>query len=203
MRLLPCVGCRLPVLELDGQTVMLQPYVSVAGTPPVDTAGEWHLTCLNSDPAAGQWGQAHVRSFTEVRRFDRVATTPDWTVVSNPRTGDVLALGRLGAVLTLNGRTIRPAPAGLRVTDVDHWLEWDQPVIARIQARLRDDGSVAVLEVADLLGIRHRLSQPDSLSDSVFRLDPELIDDWTATAVGATVDYVVPLPAELAPYAAR
>jgi hypothetical protein len=41
------------------------------------------------------------------------------------------------------------------------------------------------------------------LSDSVYRLNSDLIDDWTATAVGATVDYVVALPAELAPYAAR
>jgi hypothetical protein len=57
--------------------------------------------------------------------------------------------------------------------------------------------------VADLLGVRHRVSQPDSLSDSAFRLDPELVEDWSPTAVGATVEYVVTLPAELAPYAAR
>jgi hypothetical protein len=191
------------VLELDGQAVMLQPYLSAGGTPPVDTAGEWHLTCLAADPVAEQWGQAHVRSFTEVRHFDRVATTPDWTVVSNPRTGDVLALGRLGAVLTLRGRTVRPEPGGLRMTDVDHWLEWDQPVIARIQAQLRTDARIGVLEVADILGSRHRLGQPDSLSDSAFRLNPELVEDWSPTAVGATVEYFVPLPAELVPYAAR
>ena len=189
------------MLELGGQAAMLQPYLSAAGTPPVDTAGEWHLTCLATDPVAEQWGQAHVRSFTEVRHFDRVATTPDWTVVSNPRTGDVLALGRLGAVLTLRGRTVRPEPAGLRMTDVDHWLEWDQPVIARIQAQLRTDARIGVLEVADLLGSRHRLGQPDSLSDSAFRLNPELVEGWSPTAVGATVEYFVPLPAELVPYA--
>ena len=62
---------------------------------------------------------------------------------------------------------------------------------------------IGVLEVADLLGSRHRLSQPDSLSDSAFRLNPQLVEDWSPTAVGATVEYVVALPAELGPYAAR
>jgi hypothetical protein len=176
---------------------MLQPYVSVAGTPPVDTAGTWHLTCLAADPVAEQWGRAHVHSFTQVRGYEPVVGTPEWTVVVNPRTRERLALGRLGAVLPLRGR---PASGGLRVRESDYWLEWDRPVIAPIQAELRASGAVGVLDVADLLGIRHRLSRPDSLSGSVFRLDPELAEDWTPTAVGASVDYVVALPPELLPY---
>ena len=199
MRLPQCVACGQPGLELTGQTVMLQPYVSVAGTPPGDTAGPWHLTCLAADPVADDWGRAHVHSFTEVRGYERVVDTPEWTVVLNPRTHERLALGRLGAVLPLRGR---PTSGGLRVMELDYWLEWDPPVIAPIQAELRASGAVGVLEVADLLGSRDRLNHPGSLSDSVFRLNPELVEDWTPTAVGASVDYVVTLPSDLLPYVA-
>lgn len=87
MRPLSCVACGLPVLDPPGQTVMLQPYVAVDGVPPVGTAGAWHLSCLAADPVAEQWGRAHVHSFVEVRRFDLVARTPQWTVVDNQRTG--------------------------------------------------------------------------------------------------------------------
>jgi hypothetical protein len=175
---------------------MLQPYVSVAGTPPVDTAGTWHLSCLAADAVAEQWGRAHVHSFTQVRGYERVVDTPEWTVVVNPRTHERLALGRQGAVLPLRGQ---PTSGGLRVTELEYWLEWDHPVVARIQAELRASGSVGVLDVADLLGIRDRLIRPDSLSDSAFRLNPELVEDWTPTAVGASVDYVAALPSELFP----
>lgn len=201
MRPLSCVACGLPVLDLPGQAVVLQPYLSEAGIPPVDTAGEWHLSCLSTVPVAEQWGRAHLHSFVEVRGFDLVARTPEWTVVDNQRTGDRLALGRLGAVLALRGRGIRWLPVGLRVTSREYWLEWDQPVIARIQAELRGSGTIGVLEVAELMGIRHRLTEPDTLLDSVFESSPELTEDWTPTAVGAMLDAFVALPAELRPFA--
>lgn len=179
---------------------MLQPYVSVAGVPPIATAGEWHLSCLAAQPVAEQWGRAHQHSFVEVRHFEPVARTPQWTVVDNARSGDRLALGQFGAILSLRGRGIQPVPAGLRVTVFEYWLEWDQPVIARIQAQLRGSGTVGVLEVADLLGIRHRLIEPDTLSDTVLRSNPELMEEWTPTAVGATLDAIVPLPGDLLPW---
>jgi hypothetical protein len=148
---------------------------------------------------AVQWGQAHVHSFVQVRRFDPVARIAGWTVVDNPRTGDRLALGELGAVLALRGRGIQSVPVGLRVTELEYWLEWDQPVIARIQEELRRSGTVGVLEVAELMGIGHRLIEPAALSDSVLRPHPELTEDWTPTAVGATLDVVLALPTELLP----
>ncbi|MBB5874585.1 hypothetical protein F4553_008019 [Allocatelliglobosispora scoriae] len=199
MRLMSCVACGRPVLDLPGQTVMLEPYAAVAGVPPVSTAGAWHLSCLASDPAAEQWGHAHVHSVVQVRRFDLIARVPEWAVVENPRTGDRLALGRLGAIVALRGRGITTAPAGLRVTVSEYWLEWDQPVIARIQAELRSSGAAAVLDVADLLGIRDRLTSPHTLADSAFRADSELIEEWTPTAVGAALDIAVALPPELHP----
>ncbi|GIH05398.1 hypothetical protein Rhe02_34650 [Rhizocola hellebori] len=200
MRLMSCLACGLPVLDLPGQTVMLQPYMSVAGVPPVDTAGAWHLSCLAMEPVAMQWGLAHVNSFVEVRRFDPVARIPGWTVVDNPRTGDRLALGELGAVLTVRGLGIHSDAVGLRVTELEYWLEWDKPVIARIQTELLGSGTVGVLEVAELLGIRDRLVEPAALADSVFRLNSELTEEWIPTAVGATLDAVVALPAELIAY---
>jgi hypothetical protein len=197
MRLMSCVSCGLPVLDLPGQTVMLQPYLSADGVPPVDTAGQWHLSCLAVQPVAEQWGEAHLQSFVQVRRFDPIARVAGWTVVDNPRTGDRLALGDLGAILELRGRGLNPVPAGLQVTQHEYWLEWDQPVIARIQEQLRLSGTVGVLDVAGLLGVGDRLIEAATLPDSVFRADPELTEEWTPTAVGARLDAVLALPPEL------
>jgi hypothetical protein len=176
---------------------MLEPYVAGAGVPPANSAGAWHLGCLAGDPVAEQWGQAHVHSFVRVRRFDLVARVPEWTVVDNPRTGDRLALGRLGAILALRGRGITAVPEGLRVSVFEYWLEWDQLVIARVQAELRNSGIARVLEVAGLLGIGDRLTKPETLAHSVFRVNPELLEEWTPTAVGAALDVVMVLPPEL------
>lgn len=118
-----CVACGLPVVDLPGQTAMLQPYLSEADVPPGDTAGAWHLSCLAAAPVAEQWGRAQVHSFVEVRGFEPVARGPEWTVFDNPRTGDRLALSRLGATLPLRGRGIHPVPLGLRVIELEYWLE--------------------------------------------------------------------------------
>jgi hypothetical protein len=165
-------------------------------------AGSWHLSCLSGVPAAAEWGQAVVQNYTAVRHYDIVGRTPDWTVIRSPRTGEVLALGRRGAILPLTGSGVRPSavPGALRVYEPMYWLEWDQPVIAEIQARLRRSRTMPVVAVAELLGCAQRLTDREWLTDSVFRLDDALVEDWRATAVGAAVEYAVRLPAELAPF---
>lgn len=56
---------------------------------------------------------------------------------------------------------------------------------------------MSVREVAALLGIEDRLNRPDLLTDGAFRLDETMATEWQPTAVGASVDYSVPLPDEL------
>jgi hypothetical protein len=194
-----CVSCGLPVLELIGQCTTLPSYL-VAGS--IDMAGSWHLSCLSALAAAAEWGQAVVHNYIAVRRYDIVTRTPNWTVIRSPRTDEVLALGRRGEILPLTGSGLRPAldAGALRVYEPMYWLEWDQPVITEIQARLRRSSTMHVIAVAELLDCAQRLTDREWLTDSVFRLDDALVGDWRATAVGAAVDYAARLPAELAPF---
>lgn len=200
MRPPACVLCGQPVLELIGQSSTLAPYLDSAAALPLDMAGSWHLVCLAGEPRAGEWGAAIVRSYTAVRGYDILGRTPRWTVVRSPRTGEVLALGDRGAILPLAGSTLRAGASVLRVYEPMYWLEWDEPVIAEIQTVLRRSGEISVVRVAQLLGSADRLADPPWLTDSVFRLDEALLEDWRADTVGAAVDYAVRLPAELEPY---
>lgn len=203
MRAPSCVACGLPILSLVGQSVLLAPYLSVAGSPPVSSAGEWHCACLVAAPVAPEWGAAHVRSFLQTRGYERAGRIPEWTVVRNPRTGEVLALGDQGTILPLSGRTVRGRRDGaLRLVESEFWLEWDPPVIAELQASLRRDRTVPVLRVAELLGLADRLADPEVLGDSVFTVDDELVEEWRPSFVGVGVDYAARLPAGLAPYLA-
>jgi hypothetical protein len=192
------------VLELVGQSATLPSYLIDAGSPPPETAGTWHLSCLQSRRVGDQWFRALERSHLGVRQYVPVARTPDWTVIRNPRSGEVLALNRGGGTLPLHGHgpvfgTLTGGRA-FRVREAMYWLEWDQPVIAGIQDHLRRTGSVPVLDVAGQLGIDDRLSHRDLLVAGMFRLDEELVPEWRSTVVGAAVEYPVHLPDELAAY---
>jgi hypothetical protein len=194
----------LPVLELVGQSATLPPYLIDAGSPPADTAGTWHMSCLRSTPVGADWAPAVERNFVVVRRYVLLARTPDWSVLRNPRSGEVLALGRSGGMLPLRGRgpvfTTSEGDLAFPVRESEYWLEWDQPVIAGIQDRLRTTGFMPLREVAAELGIDHRLSHPGLLVAASFRWDDELAPEWRPTMVGAAVEYAVHLPEELAAY---
>jgi hypothetical protein len=194
----------MPVLELLGQSATVQPYLALDGLPSAEAAGGWHLSCLQSTPVGEQWARALEHSYLNVRQYALVAHTPVWTVVRNPRSGEVLGLNHRGATLPLSGQGPMFSVPGIglayRVSETDFWLEWDTAVVAAIQDRLRRTGSVPVREVAAQLGIDGRLSHPDLLRTASFRFDESLEPEWVPTAVGASVEYAVHLPDELAPY---
>jgi hypothetical protein len=203
MRPPACVGCGRPVLELVGQYTVLSAYLDVAGSVPTGMAGSWHPRCLTVVPATAAWGAALVRNYTEVRQYEVLARTTDWTVVRNPRTHETLALGHRGASLPLTAPASGSSPHVLQLHEPTYWLEWDRPAIAEIQDALRRFGAIPIVRVAELLGCSDRLSDPELLVDGVFRLDDAMVEDWQAGAVGAAVDYAVRLPAELVPYCGR
>jgi len=199
-----CVACGLPVLELVGQSATLPPYLIDAGSPPADTAGTWHMSCLRSAPVAAVWAAALERNYVDVRQYVLLARTPDWSVLRNPRSGEVLALGHHGGMLPLRGAgpAFRTSGGALAypVREPEYWLEWDGPVIAGIQDRLRRNGFMPLREIAAALGMDHRLSHPDVLAAASLRRDDELAPEWRPTMIGASVDYAVALPEELAGY---
>jgi hypothetical protein len=203
MRPPSCVACDLPVLELRGQFTVLQPYLIEHGVPPSETAGAWHLPCLESSSVGQLWHQAKLRSYVNVRGYELLARTSRWSVVRNPRTREVLALGAGGDTLALGTVPARPVVGGAveLVTEPSYGLEYDPPVIREIQQGLRATGRYAVRAVADRLGIGDRLAHPDLLDGAAFRLDAELEPEWLPQYVLAAVDYPVFVPDELAPYA--
>ena len=192
------------MLELVGQGVTLPPYLINAGSPSVDTAGTWHVSCLRATSVGADWAPAFERNYVGVRDFVLLARTPGWSVLRNPRSHEVLAFGRDGGTLPLRGRgPAFPTSDGrlaYPVWESEYWLEWDQPVIAGIQDRLRRTGFIPVREVAAELGIDERLSHPDLLVAASFRWDDSLAPEWRPTMIGAAVEYAVHLPEELAPY---
>ena len=203
MRPPTCVACALPVLELLGQFATLPPYLIVAGSPPAQTAGTWHLPCLRTHGVGEQWAAVLERNYLDVRQYALVAREPRWTVIRHPRTGEVLALGHSGGILPLSGHGPAfetSAGRAYRVREAEYWLEWDQPLIAAVQERLRRTGSVPVRDIAGRLGIEQRLVHPEVLVAASFQLDEELVPDWQSTVVGAPVEYAVHLPDELAAY---
>jgi hypothetical protein len=179
----------------------LSPYLISSGSPPPETAGTWHLTCLWGSAVGREWSRALEHSLLQVRQYELVDRTAAYAVVRNPRSGEVLAVDDRGGTLALQGVGAALAtPSGdyaFRLIVPEYWLEWDAPVIAEVQARLRQAGLMPVREVAALLGVEDRLNRPDLLTGSVFRLDEETVVEWQPTAVGASVDYFVPLPGEL------
>lgn len=203
MRLPTCVACGLPVLELRGQYTLLDSYLIQGGVPPAATAGTYHSSCLAASAVGPAWGAALVKSFVGTRGFERLAHDDEWTVVRNPRTRDTVALGSNGVTLALGftgDRREVPGGVSFAVSEREYALEWDAPLVDGIQRDLRAKQRVAVLEVADQLGIRDRLSYPELLVDAAFRLDPALEPDWRPGFVWAPVDYRVFVPAALLPW---
>jgi hypothetical protein len=204
MRLPTCVACGLPVLELRGQYTKLDSFLIQGGVPPVASAGTYHSSCLAASPVGPAWGAALVKSFVGTRGFERLAQADEWTVVRNPRTSDTVALGANGVTLALgfagHAREV-PGGAAFAVTEREYALEWDAPLVDDIQRGLRAQRRVAVLEIADQLGIRDRLAHPELLVDAAFQLDPALEPDWRPGFVWAPVEYRVFVPAALIPWA--
>lgn len=69
MKLRRCVGCGLPVLELDGQFAMLDSYYLDGGGPLLESSGEWHAACLAASGLSEAWFEARYRNFVQVRGY--------------------------------------------------------------------------------------------------------------------------------------
>lgn len=205
-----CVACGLPVIELRGQHDVLAAYVVESGTAPLDSAGSWHTACLTASPAGELWHLALRHSYLDVRGYRLLADTENWTVVQNPNTGEVLALGRQGSTLGLSSipglratPSATPSAGGTsyRARVYEYNLDpGDEQLTTRIQQELRDTGRYPVLDLAEAWGIRERLSHPEVLADAAFRLDPEVEPEWTPHSVIAAVEHGVFVPAELTPH---
>jgi hypothetical protein len=205
MKLPSCVSCGRPVLQLSGQFANLDSYYLGEGGPPRETAGAWHASCLAASPAATAWYGMRLRNHCDVRDFRPVAELDHWTVVGHPRSGDVVAFGRAGELVSLalgrdRGRSVAGGAVYPTVVPLYNVELDDEPVIADIQRGLDADGSYPVMALIDKLGIADRVVHPVALDGSVFRLDPELREYWSRRSAVASVEHGVFVPSELLPH---
>jgi hypothetical protein len=162
MKLPSCVSCGRPVLQLSGQFANLDSYYLGEGGPPRETAGAWHASCLAASPAATAWYAVRLRNHCDVRDFRPVAELDHWTVVGHPRSGDVVAFGRAGELVSLalgrdRGRSVAGGAVYPTVVPLYNVELDDEPVIADIQRGLDADGSYPVMALIDKLGIADRV----------------------------------------------
>jgi hypothetical protein len=205
MKLPGCTHCTLPVLELEGQFSRLASLFIVDGHPPPETAGWWHARCLAGSDAAALWYEARLRNFRDVRRYQEVAATPQWTVLRDPNRGKLLAFGRGGALLSLSrGRVgARPAPGGAvyPVADEVFHLELDDDALApKVKDALVATGAFPLPALLEGIGIADRTVHPEALEGGALRFDSGLQAHWKPRCVSARAEYGVFVPAELEPH---
>lgn len=199
-----CIGCGLPVLELAGQFENLDSYFIEAGQPDPATAGEWHTVCLVASPFGSAWNAARLRNYREVRGYATVAELADWTIVRRGTTGGCVAFGRVGKLLALaelgSKKKSRRAAGGRVFPVVDEGYNLDvkdREVVDGIRERFAATGSVPLLFVCELLGIRERIWHPEALDRAVVS---SIRQSESRHFITMAIEYGVFVPDELLPY---
>lgn len=193
------------MLELRGQFARFDSFLISGGEPPEDTAGTYHLPCLEKSGIGPRWHAAIVKSLVDVRRHTELGRADGWVVVNTPQ-GEPLAISPHGAILSLRFRsTPRPVDGGLAasVHEPEYNLELqDTAAIAKLTVGMQP--SMPLAAVYEALGIADCLVRPDLQTDAAFLVeDPDSVEDWTKTFVCPAVTYTVFVPSALAPYVAR
>jgi hypothetical protein len=203
-----CIHCQLPTLEVEGQFEKLDSFYLGEDAPPRESAGYWHTSCLRSSNYGPAWHDARLRNHVEVRSYQLLATSEEWSVVRHPRSNATLAFSRTGEMLSLGfpaGR-LRTTEGGsiYRVEESEYHLELEETeVIRSIQDALSSVKTFPVLALFEALGINDRLSHPEALEGSLIHFSRALRGDWSQTGVSARWEYGVFVPAELEPYVGR
>jgi hypothetical protein len=206
MRDTSCVGCALPVLELDGQFEKLDSYFIENGSPPVETAGWWHTSCLRASAAGAAWQTAQLRNFSTVRGFTETARTDGWIVLAGPR-GDRIAVGASGELLDLargSKKRARAVAGGLVYPKIEEkfYLHLaDEEIIAKLKEGLLATFSYPVTQALEVMRIADKVADPVALEEAVFRWwSFEFEGLWTQHSVVFRAEYGVFVPDALVPF---
>jgi hypothetical protein len=193
-----CGICRAPVLELDGQFELLQPYYVASGDPAPEVLGEVHTHCLATSPHGAAWARWRLRHFTGVRGYEIAGIAEDWTILQDRRRRSLVALRGDGASIAVD-RTDAPATScaggGCLSLASDYHLSIDDPqFIAVIQHELTSQRRVPLATIVDHLGIRDKLQWPAVLDAGEYVFSRPLRRDWTSTSVSARMHHELFLP---------
>ncbi len=205
MELSRCIGCALPVLELEGQFEKLDSLFIYNGSLPAESAGWWHALCLASSELALNWYQARLLSFRS-RGYQQITESPHWNVMRDPNRGKVIAFGRHAELLNLSRGSRRRARAVVggriypKVDDEVHLEIEDATLIAAIKGALTSSGSYPLRGLLEQMDLLDRIVHPESLEHGEVRFEQALQHYWGRAAVSARFEYGVFVPTELESY---
>lgn len=206
-----CPGCGRPVLGIGGQFSMLDSYYTSylpEASRDANLFGCWHAACFHKEPLRGNWQQAILSNYTEVRGYEVVAELDSGVVLFLPQHGERVVVSPDAVVLDLSfdGGIQRRVPGGVvcRTLPSECSLQLDdEEVVARLQEQLRTQKKVPLMQVFELLGTADCVLHPEALTDSYFVWHKGLARLWEKQWVTANLDYGVFVPEELEPYLTR
>jgi hypothetical protein len=167
MDLAACVACGAPVLELEGQFDKLDSYFISDGSPPGESAGWWHLSCLRASDVGPAWQAARLRNYRDVRKLTVVAEPPGWVVLGDAR-GKRLAIGATGELVDLSiarGRVLRKVDDGVVFARVDDGF------YVELAHSFEPSTEYPLSALLVSLGTADRVVDPIALEGGTFRFD--------------------------------
>jgi hypothetical protein len=202
-KLQTCTICAHPVLELEGQFEVLQPYYTDVAHPALEIAGWCHSACLIKSTHAATWQMWRVDHFMRVRGYVEIGPFGGWRVLRPQRPGRLMAFHSSGCSSRFEINALRLAPqlsgGSLIPLREEMHLEFaDRALTDLMKDNLRSKGSISILEVIDGLGISDRVQWPAALLDARFTDSKKLRRDWGTFAVAAIAEYAQFLPDTLA-----
>jgi hypothetical protein len=182
-----CVGCGLPVLELEGQFERVD-------------AAFWHTACLIQSPLGRDVYAARLHDLVDTRKYAVEHELESWTVVVHAR-GDKLALGKTGELLSLSNlgskKKSRKADGGRVFPKIDEGYNLDLKdggVIDTVRAGFASEGAFPLLSLFELLGLAEHVHHPAALERAMISAIRETTSRHFITM---KIEYGVFVPDEL------
>lgn len=193
-----CEVCARPVLELEGQFEILQPYYAESEDPAFKLAGWVHTLCLASSSLGASWARWRTQHFSGARGYEVASEAEGWIVLQDRRRRALIAFHTDGASVAAEhgNATIMPCPGGgcMSVERDAHIAFSDREFVAGIQQELTTARSVPLSRVVDKLEIRDKLQWPAVLESGEYRFSRQLQGDWSPRSFAARVHYRKFLP---------
>jgi hypothetical protein len=201
-RIPSCELCQLPVLELEGQFRILQPYDAKSDHPASEIAGTCHTTCLATSPHHTKWAEWTITSFLR-RGYTRGSLMEGWQLLSLTRVDDVVAVHESGCTVGYKGADLKNGKrrdGGLMLPERRemHYTLDDTELVARWQGQLASTGSIPLESIVQDLGISDRIRWPQALAGGRWMNSRRTRADWGTGHIGAVCEYNVFVPTVVA-----
>jgi hypothetical protein len=200
-----CVMCKGLVPWLRGQAVSYDSLYVMGESPPLDSCGDWHVSCLRTYAKRAAWGDVWARV---TQHYQPLVQTERWTARRDGNHGEVLAFSRDGELLGLRSpvgrlRRVKGGSVFGDIIEQFHLELDDEELIEEMQASLAATRTFPVLALFERMGLVDRVVHPEALEGALFHWRRGLANMWTRHVVVARCEYGVFVPAELEKYVVR